>query len=152
MSNKIVDLTFGISSQAMAVMNFIKDLTPEFANYHEGYFTDVSFKTLPWYNGREKGIVITMSVYYRQNIHIAFFEHRNSDAIHCLKWFTDEPYFNHPLEDMNIFENAYHSDSKWDTAISFKYGQIRECADWIYNEFETFYTESKETEEHGQRN
>ena len=143
MNDKIIDTNFGIGNQPLAIINYMKDFTPEFANYKNGFFTDVSFTTLPWYNGREKGIVISMSIYYEKNIHIAFFEHRNSDAIHCLKWETNRPYYNHPLEDPKIFDIAYSNDSKWDTAKSFPVGEIGNCADWICDKFKNFYTSQK---------
>ena len=144
--DEIADSTFGIDNQAMAILHFMQDTEPNFANYKNGFYTDVNFQTLPWYNGRERGIVISMSVSYQKHIHIAFFEHRNSDSIHCLKWETDKPYCNHPLEDPNIFEVAYSGNSKWDTSKSFLEGEIGKCADWIYGEFEDFYLAQKKSE------
>lgn len=144
--DEIADSTFGISSQPMAILHFMQNMEPAFANYKNEFYTDVNFQTLPWYNGRERGIVISMSINYQTNIHIAFFEHRNSDAIHCLKWITKSPYCNHPLEDPNIFEVAYKGKTKWDTSKSFLEGEIGKCADWIYGEFEDFYLAQKKSE------
>jgi len=144
MTNNIVDLTFGVRSQALSVLYYMKDYVPDFAEFKDGWYRGVDFTTKPWYNGREDGIVISMCLDYGQSIHIAFFEHRNGDSIHCLRWETKSNYWNHPLEDPNIFDVAYGGGNKHDTTISFPCGAVDECATWIYDELERFYIESQE--------
>lgn len=142
MSDKIYDPSFEINSQAFAVAAYL-DADPEFAEYKNNEYL-VRFVSKPWYNGRERGIVISMCPEIslsKHILHIAFFEHRNSDQICCLKWETNKMYWNHPLEDRNIFKKTYLNDDKYDVEIAFAYGEAAKCAKWIYNEFEKFYNE-----------
>ena len=142
MTNQIVDFTFGIRNQAMAVLHML-DRAPDFAEYKNGFY-DVMIQTKPWYNGREGGAVISMRRPFDSKcIHISFFEHRNSDNICALKWVTGSFYFNHPLEDKNIFEVAYGGGSKYDTAYSVSYGEAGKMADWVYAQLEKFYKPAK---------
>ena len=144
---KIVDPTFGINNQAIAVLSFMENFTPDFV----GSIFNVRFETKPWYNGREKGIVISMIVNFNKTIHIAFFEHRNSDRLCCLKWITDTPYYNHPLDDSDVYTKAYKNGDKYSVDASFNYGGILPCAEFIYDEFEDFYNDFVEKEKEKQK-
>lgn len=118
---------FGINEQAIAVLALLPD-----KEYYSDR-ADLWLEVKPWYNGRERGIVLTVGTYgANKYLHIAFYEHRNSDSICCLKWQTKLPYWNHPLEDPNIFEVAYgKGKNKYDTAASFGYGKCGDCSQWI---------------------
>lgn len=75
----LVDFTFGIKSQAVAVLHEL--------NAQEEAFEADSISTRPWYNGREKGIVLIVQVsYLRPALCVAFFEHRSSDNIEVHQW------------------------------------------------------------------
>jgi len=140
-NNTITDRTYGVKQQERLVLEYLSDRNPDFAE-HKDSFNLVDFTTYPWYNGREKGIVITMSPEFGSSdkyLHIAIFEHRNSDELCCLKWETKRPYWNHPLEDEDIFQTAYKGKGKFDTDASFPYMSIRECGEWVYEEFASFY-------------
>jgi len=146
MAQHIADPTFNIKAQVLAVMQLLAQRGPAFANYNKKYGDyRVYFETKPWYNGRERGLVITMGprLIGGPYLHIAVFEHRNSDQLCTLRWETEHNYWNHPLEDPEIFEKAYHGKTKYDTAASFGCGEIGKCADWVYGEFEDFYLENK---------
>ena len=123
-------------------MCYLSQIEPEFADYENGYYK-INLETKPWYNGRERGFVVSMSRKFGRNIHIAVFEHRNSDDICALKWETEKPYWNHPLEDPNIFEKAYSGKTKWDVAFTVKSGEIGKMADWVYKELKNFYARLK---------
>ena len=151
MERNIANLTFDINPQAMAVGQFLAGMIPDFADYDDVLHRyQVEFETKPWYNGRERGIVITMRPNWPMGpcLHIAFFEHRNTDSICTLKWETDSGYWNHPLEDREIFEKAYQSGDKYDVAASFEYGSVGECSQWIFNEFRKFYNEKRKRREY----
>lgn len=148
MEQRIIDRDFGINKQALAVMNYL-DREPDFLDYEKGKgYYGADFQTKPWYNGRERGIVVSMYVYNSKQInkclHIAFFEHRNSDSICCLRWETVQTYWNHPIENPDIFEEAYNKKTKWDTAFNAQYGEAEKVASWICSEFGKFYIKSKE--------
>lgn len=134
----ITDPTFGINSQALAILHFLSNREPDFAEYGDtGYH--VLLNTKPWYNGRERGILISMdSIGETEKIlHIAVFEHRNSDNICCLKWETNASYLNYP--DDNAIDKAYKGQDKHYADASFKYGEIGECANYIYDTLADYY-------------
>lgn len=144
MSDHIIDFTFGVGRQARSVMAYL-DHEPHFATYDSFYY--VRIETRPWYNGREGGFVLSMQRMAKEKgepkykwLHIAVFEHRNSDNICALKWITDNGYWNHPLEDQNIFETAYGKGaSKYDLAHQVGYGEAGKMAKWVFDEMATFY-------------
>ena len=141
MQNNLVDISFGVDNQAMAVLHML-DRSPDFADYENGFY-DVHITTKPWYNGRESGFVISMKDHGFDGkcIHIAVFEHRNSDNICALRWINDSYYFNHPLEDPNIFEVAYggKNKTKYDVAFSVQCGECGKMSDWVYEQLTDFY-------------
>ena len=144
--DKIVDQSFGINRQARAVMQYL-DREPNFAEYREGQYR-VNFVTRPWWNCRESGFVLSMqqSHYSGPWLHIAVYEHRNSDNICALRWETEREYMNHPLEDKNIWDNAYGGadKTKYDVAYSVGEGEVSQMADWVYSQFEEYYKPNKE--------
>ena len=104
MPEKLVDKSLGISEQAYAVL---QGLARQYIEVPD----NVLVKTRAWYNGRERGIVLSLSPIgegapYSQ-LNIAFGECRNSDQIFLDKWdkytgvnpptvadFTEEGYAN----------------------------------------------------------
>jgi hypothetical protein len=131
-----LDRNFGVKNQAMAVLCFIDEL---------GFIPRSDYPTIytrPWYNGRECGFVVSLSnKSWGKVIHIAVFEHRNSESICALKWETTSHYWNHPLEDENIFHVAYgeKDKDKHDFAFSVGYGEVGKMADYVYEQLENFY-------------
>lgn len=145
MQNTIVDFNYGVKNQARSVMQML-DREPDFADYENGYYM-VRITTRPWYNGRECGFVVSMKRDNAQKakcLHIAVFEHRNSDNICALKWVTDSDYWNHPLEDPNIFDKAYQGKDKYDVAYTVPYGESGKMAQWVYEQMELHYGPKKE--------
>ena len=143
----LIDPTMGMNNQARAVMAYMDNMVPDFAWDTEALdHYDVRFQTRPWYNGRERGFVISMAADWFGDgtvIHIALFEHRNSDQICTLAWETDSFYYNGIPSDEDTFDLAYHGGAKFDVAASFKPGAVGEAADWIYHTLEEFYTKNK---------
>lgn len=147
--DRIGDLTFGLNSQALAVLQILAQTEPHFAEYDkENNHYKVSFNTYPWYNGRERGIVISMYPDSlggsAKHLYIAVFEHRNSDQICCLRWETNLQYLNAPTADKETLKKAYHGGNKWDVAITFGCLEVGKCVEWIEKELETFYTANHE--------
>lgn len=132
--SKLVDMTFGINRQAMAVLHYLDCYEIDETAGQIFYTT-----TAPWYNGRERGIVLQVKnpINYREALCIAFFEHRNSDSICALKW-IGQPDINPPclLSDGKL---AYPTDNKWnDIAHTEGCGRAYEMADWIWSEVENY--------------
>lgn len=93
-----------------------------------------------WHNCRERGYVVTL--YNNQDqINIAFFEHRNSDAICAVMWHQHT--LNPPTIDNAEFGDVYND--KWGVSHSVGYGQVTQMADWIYDQLETFWLQSSES-------
>lgn len=147
MTEGLVDPTLGMDSQARAVMAYLEGMEPDFANWRGDIRSyDVSLETRPWYNGRERGFVISMQHGWLGKgavIHIAVFEHRNSDSICALVWDTPRFYYNGPISDDETLNLAYGGGDKYNVTKEFKAGAIGEVADWIYATLETFYAMSK---------
>lgn len=88
-----------------------------------------------WENCREQGYVLTMrSKNYKQQLNIAFFEHRNTDSICAVRW--EQVTMNSPTID-TMQGDEYNS--KWDTNHDVPYGEAVEMAKWLLNEFQTFW-------------
>jgi hypothetical protein len=134
----LVDSTFGIGSQALAVMSYL--------NAHDGIESSrctntnkylAELNAAPWYNGRERGIVFYLrSEDYVKQINIAVFEHRNSDAICALLW-TGRT-FNPPT--LSDVPDGVYKD-KWDVTHEVTYGYAANMAEWIYYQLDNFWTE-----------
>lgn len=91
----------------------------------------------PWFNGRERGYVISLrSSDYLRCLNIAFFEHRNSDQICAVKFeFTG---INPPtIKDIPDTHPYYESKYNYDKDVS--YGQFVEMSKWIMTEFENWW-------------
>jgi len=142
MADTIGDRTLGINDQARALLEYLGDMEPSFADYIKGGWYDVRLQTRPWYNGREHGFVVSMQcglAGYGPAIHIAAFEHRNSDQICTLVWETSSFYWDGPVADDETLALAYHGGDKSAVAQSFEYGNIGAAVTWIYDTLAEFY-------------
>lgn len=89
-----------------------------------------------WENCREQGYVLTMrSKDYKQQLNIAFFEHRNSDEICAVRW--EQVTMNSPTIDTAEFLDVYMD--KFDTTYSVPYGGAVQMAKYLMLEFQTFW-------------
>ena len=91
-----------------------------------------------WENGREQGYVVSLFSSGRQ-LNIAWFEHRNSDSIHAVKWeqFTT----NSPTIESANFGDVYKD--KYSTSHNVKCWQFQEMADWVWGQLVEFWEEKK---------
>jgi hypothetical protein len=156
--NQIADKDFGIGNQALTILQVLSKTEPGFARYNEEWHEyEVTFNTYPWYNGRERGICISMKPGTigcdKKTLHIAIFEHRNSDKICCLKWETDRFYWNCPNEGdwEKTLDLVYSGRDKWHSDATFPYMAIKECCDWIYNTFKEYYQLNNKENEHARQ-
>lgn len=144
MRTEIVDLTFGINDQARAVLHMLSDRSPDFAEYENGFYK-VWTQTRPWYNGREKGFVVSMQNMSKNScskaINIAVFEYRSADNLCVLSW-TDQFMYSPEIDFQGTLDKAYKSESSEPDA-SFDHGEIGKCADWIYEKLADHYRLTK---------
>lgn len=80
-----------------------------------------------WHNCRERGYVIMFRNEKREQLNIAFFEHRNSDNICAIEWVQST--LNPPTIDTAEFGNTYKN--KYDFSHSVGYGEAADMAGWI---------------------
>jgi hypothetical protein len=147
MSNSIGDVNLGVGHQSIAVLQYLANMEPAFANVLDGGSYDVRTETRTWYNGRERGICVSMisrTSFSHPTIHVAVFEYRNDDNIIGLTWETDRPYSNGPNEDFDttIYLAYGRGGTKYDYAARFGGGEVGKCADWVYDTLATAYKNS----------
>ena len=117
---KIVDISLGVSAQAWAVADLLLEYdVPD----------NQEFSTSTWYNGRERGLVFSVCYVGENALHVAVFQHRNSDDLCAVKWHAP-PSINPPTleESMPL---AYPEDDKSKVSYSVPYGHISEMTDWV---------------------
>ena len=123
---------YRISAQAKAVKAYLESYDGVEATWDGNAYADVSIA--PWFNGRERGYVLSMSKNGRdlKQLNIAFYENRNSDNICVLAW---EQWSMNPLTiDTAIFPDGYHGSIEY-----FGYGKAREVAEDIYERLTEFW-------------
>tara|TARA_R100000306_G_C4360297_1_gene134912 strand:+ start:128 stop:556 length:429 start_codon:yes stop_codon:yes gene_type:complete len=136
----MIDTTMGMNNQAAALMEFMKGTEPDFVTWNEIGDDEVSFETKPWYNGRERGFVLSMEDkrFGTKNkaINIAVFEHRSSDDLVAWAWLSNGFAYNEiGLDDVEFNDDdlpAYDNHSV-------DYGRIDIMAKWIYDTLANYY-------------
>ena len=120
-----LDPHLNVKAQARAVLAILSERDPDFAVFKDGQY-HVEFTTWAWYNGRERGICISMQKdICAPAIHMVFGECRSSDDIFVSWWATKRPYFNGPSVG-DCPEIAYKSRR------IFKHGACGEVAEYLY--------------------
>lgn len=131
-------LTSSIDKQAQAVKCYLETYSGIEPSYNGDTYAAFPY-IAEWHNGRENGYVVYMrNQDYTKQINIAFFEHRNSDSIHAVKWLQYTG-INPPTIDSAEFGDVYKN--KFDTSYAVEYGQAGDMARWIYDELEAFWVE-----------
>lgn len=140
MTNLSNYLDDGANFQAKGVLAFVQ----RFSNIEESWNKehmeyDAEVKVGRWENCREQGYVISLkSKNCDKQLNIAFFEHRNSDAISAIKW--EQNTINSPTIDTAVFGTVYKD--KYDTSFDVGYGEVKKMADWIAKELKEFWVEN----------
>jgi len=131
----------GADAQSRAVLAFLQEASslveeswnPQWDRY------DAEPEVARWSNCREQGYVV--SLYHSGNsrqLNIAFFEHRNSDAICAVKW--EQWFGNAPTIETADFGDDVYKD-KWDVSHKVGHGEVVAMAKWIREQFEAFWKE-----------
>jgi len=141
MTRLINYLNDGANHQAKAVLAFIQDITIEESWNEKKRDYDAEINVARWENCREQGYVLMLrSKNYCRQLNIAFFEHRNSDAICAVKW--EQSTMNTPNISDAKFGNVYKD--KYDVSHTVNYGQVLEMAEWIEKTLLEFWNETKD--------
>ena len=139
MTNLSDYLQDGANYQARAVLAFLQINNVEESWNAESKQYDAKIYVARWENCREQGYVVMLrSKDYKRQLNIAFFEHRNSDNVHAVKW--EEVTLNPPTIDTANFGDIYIHG--YDTSYRVSYGEALAMSKWIFSELVTFWRES----------
>ena len=131
----------GANYQARSVLMFLQncsDIEESWDDIKKKYMADISVAR--WENCREQGYVVSLnSSDYKRCVHIAFFEHRNSDSICAVKW-EQAGLINSPTINTAKFGDMYKD--KYDVSFEVTWGKIKDMADWIKGELREFWLDS----------
>lgn len=124
----------GANWQAQAVLAYVRAYSSWALN---GTWDDEAKKYMAtldvgrFENCREQGYIFSVR-YKTSQMNYAVYEHRNSDQI-CVVRFVGNT-INTPTSEM-VFENM---KDKYDVTISFGYGGIVECGEWLVGNMNNF--------------
>lgn len=123
----MIDTTMNMNAQAYALMHFLSTQEPHTARYYDGKYR-IEIRCKPYMNARERGFVLEI----RQGIGhdpvcLAFFEHRNSDALCCIRWTPTFPRWSYSAED--IPESVY--PDKWSVTKSWDYMDLTGAYEYV---------------------
>lgn len=135
-----LDRNFGIGAQAKAVHAILEardGLEPSWNEDCRRYMAYV--QVAPWYNGRERGIVVYLREGLEQ-LNIAVYEARSSDEICVLHW---ERYtgMNPPTLNDFPYDCFEGFEDRWN------YGQITEVAESVVEYLEAFWNKLENEDE-----
>lgn len=137
----MLNKNYGIGAAALAVQAYIEaydGVGPSWNSEQVRY--DAEPRVAPWYNGRERGIVIYMSNRnHTDQINIAVYEHRNSDNICALMWrqYTGI----NPPSLATLPEDVFKD--KWDVTQSWSYNKAVDAASWVVEQLDHFWLETE---------
>ena len=129
----------GANYQARATLMFLQrhdGIKESWNSEYKRY--DAEIQIARWENCREQGYVVSLRNKKREQINIAFFEHRNSDNICAIKW--NQESINTLTIDNAEFGDVYKD--KYDTSHSVNYGRAYEMAEWIRQELKQHWVKS----------
>ena len=106
---------------------------------HEKRKYDAKINVARWENCREQGYVLSLTNENLTQLNIAFFEHRNSDRIHAIKWYQSS--INSLTIENAVFGNIYKN--KYDTSYSVECEEFRKMAEWIMEKFTNHWISDK---------
>lgn len=132
----------GANRQAQAALAFFQYLMADgieesWNDTWKQYDADIGVAR--WENCREQGYVLMLTV-GREQLNIAFFEHRNVDSLCAIKW--EEWTMNSPTVDTANFGDKY--SDKYDTTFDVNHGEAMKMAEWMLEQFKTFWKAQNE--------
>lgn len=128
----------GANYQARATLMFLQRNANIEESWNAEYkIYEAEIKVGRWENCREQGYVVSLRNKKREQLNIAFFEHRNSDSICAIKWQQES------LNTLTI-NNAKFGDvykDKYDTSYSVECGKAYEMSEWIIGQLTEHWIE-----------
>ena len=101
----MIDTRMNMNDQAYALMHFLSTQEPHTARYQDGKY-QIDIRCVPYINGRERGFVLEIrQTFGDEPVCLAFFEHRNSDALCCIRWQSAQ--YGHCYTASDIPESVY---------------------------------------------
>lgn len=126
----------GADPQAQAVLALLQFMWDD--EHDKNFHTEAEVGR--WENCREQGYVISISGGPdHEQLNIAFFQHRNSDAICAIKW--HQTTINTPTIEKASeidFNGEVYQDGKFDVTKEVGCFEIEEMAKWIAGELEDY--------------
>ena len=129
MNAQLADVAMGRNRHIYTLLNYMARETVEFPEGKHGFIS-----TDPFLNCREQGFVISVMV-GSQTLHLAFFEHRNSDELCALKW-KGGGHIAGGWRPGDIPEGVF--PDKWTHAATWPYMSIVDATEWAMRQIETF--------------
>jgi hypothetical protein len=141
----MLNKNYGIGAAALAVQAYIESYDGVESSWNnERHRYDAEPRVAPWYNGRERGIVIYMTgARHRNQINIAIYEHRNSDSICALMWRQDT--FLNPPSLATLPEDVFKD--KWDVTGTWGPDEAVTVARWAVDCLDNFWVETNISDE-----
>lgn len=102
--------------------------------------TDLLIDRDAYFNGRERGFVVTVFDRNR-HVHFAWFEHRNSDELCVIEWTGER----HPKNRQCFLSSDIPSEAypdKWSVTKSFGFGNFGEAWGWLHDRITEFKREA----------
>ena len=113
----MINTTMNMNAQAYALMHFLSTQEPHTARYQDGKY-QINIRCVPYMNCRERGFVLEIrQTYGDEPVCLAFFEHRNSDALCCIRWQSAQ--YQHCYTASDIPDSVY--PDKWSVTKSWDY-------------------------------
>lgn len=128
----------GANYQARAVLAVLQHHDGIESSFKDGQYKAEIYVSR-WENCREQGYVVSLRNDNGKQLNIAWFEHRNTDSIHAIKWVQKT--INAPTISTADFGDIYKD--KPDTSHMVHYGEYNNMAQWIWEQL-TNHWESKE--------
>lgn len=137
----IANLQFQASASAWAILHFLAQAEPDFAEYQREFRRyDVEFTTGLWNNCRERGFVIEMSApSFDRSFYVAFFEHRNSDAPTVESWFGPSSNYGPPATVAARGEMIGEQESERVYRERRELHDVNDATQYIYDTLEAAY-------------
>lgn len=135
--DRIANRKLELNHQAMAVLEYLSGMSPDFAPYKDGHYLYNS-STYAWYNGRERGfsLVVNKDISSVSCKVFVVVESRISDSIVVYTWDSEHGYLNGPTV-KDFPEESYTR------AIHFKWGDVGEVVNFIYSALTFWFKEEK---------
>lgn len=123
----MIDTKMNMNAQAYALMHFLSTVEPHTARYHDGEY-QIDIRCVPYMNCRERGFVLEMRRNLAEPITcLAFFEHRNSDALCCIRW---QPKWSKDCYEASDIPESIYPD-KYAVTCSWNYMDLNSAADYV---------------------